>query len=84
MNLKTSVGKDSSEWNGRNNLITRITHKREVYGIGNSFVFSLKVWKSGQKEKLTMEVSGGVPYMRGSHSQPKDLIITNKYKLPHN
>ena len=30
MKLKTSVGKDSSERNGRNNPITRITHKREV------------------------------------------------------
>jgi len=31
-----------------------------------------------------MEVSGGVPYMRFSNSQPKDLTTTNKYKLPHN
>ena len=35
------------------------------------FVFSLKGEKPGQEEKLTMEVSGGEPYMRSSRSQPK-------------
>jgi hypothetical protein len=74
---------DFGTWR-KQNPRTRTTRNRSLTGIWNSFVFSLKGEKPGQEEKLTMEVSGGEPYMRSSRWQPKDLIVTNEDKLPQN